>query len=87
MKVNFSTCILALALIGIAQSSYAPTGPVGDTAEYLRVLAALKLGTVKIPNQNITRAPWIYTSNGLEFEEKLKQSKFLNFYSTSANHC
>ena len=76
MKVSFSTCILALALIGLAQSSDAPTAPVGDTAEYLRVLAALKSGTVKMPNLNITGTPWTYTSQGLEFEKKLKQSEF-----------
>ena len=87
MKVSFSTCILALALIGLAQSSDAPTAPVGDTAEYLKVLAAIKSGTVKFPNQNITGVPWVYSSQGLEFEKKLKQCKFLNFYSTSANHC
>jgi hypothetical protein len=76
MKMNFSNCILVLALIGIAQSSYPPTAPVGDTAEYLRVLAALKSGTVKMPNLNITGTPWTYTSQGLEFEKKLKQSEF-----------
>ena len=86
MKVKFSPCCLALALIGIAKSSYVPTAPVGDTAEYLRVLAAIKSGTVKLPSQNISGIPWVYTSQGLKFEEKLKQSKFLNFHSTSANH-
>ena len=87
MKVKISTCCLALVLAGIAKSSYVPTAAAGDTAEYLRVLAGIKTGTVKLPSQNISGIPWVYTSQGLKFEEKLKQSKFLNFHSTSANHC
>jgi hypothetical protein len=93
MKVNFSTCLLALTFIGLAQSSYAPTAPVGDAAEYLRVLTALKSGTMKMPNLNITGTPWNYTSQGLEFKRKLKQSEFLDFILqvpnmlVKQNHC
>ena len=87
MKMNFSNCILVLALIGPTRSFHVPAAPFGDTAEYLKVLAAIKSGTVKIPNQNISGILWVYTSQGLEFEKKLKQSEFLNFHSTSANHC
>ena len=79
MKMNFSNCILVLALIGTARSFIVPASPFGDTVEYLRVLAAIKSGTVKIPNQNISGIPWVYTSQGLEFEKKLKQSEFFKF--------
>ena len=85
MKLTFSTCLWASILFGLAQSSHPPTGQVGDAAEYLRVLKALKSGTMKMPDLNVTGTPWNYTSPGLDFERKLKQSEFLDI-STSAKY-
>jgi hypothetical protein len=85
MKVNFSACLLASISIGLAQSSHPPTAQVGDAAEYLRVLTALKSGTMKMPDLNVTGTAWNYTSPGLDFERKLKQSEFLDI-STSAKY-
>ena len=81
MKLNSLTSFLAfLAISGLAKFASVPTASSSDTSEYLRVLAGIKSGTVKLPSQNMSAIPWVYTSQGLEFEEKLKQSKFiLNF--------
>jgi hypothetical protein len=67
-------------LLGLAQFSHPPTGPVADVGEYLRVLKALKSGTLKMPDLNVTAQPWNYTSQGLEFERKLKQSEFFRYF-------
>jgi hypothetical protein len=80
MKLKISTCCLAfLALAGLAKSASVPNS--GDTSEYLRLLAGIKSGTVTLPGQNMSAIPWVYTSQGLKFEEKLKQSKrIINFH-------
>ena len=85
MKFIFTKCLWASILLGLAQFSYPPTD-VGDVGEYLRVLKALKAGTMKMPDLNDTAQPWNYTSQGLEFERKLKQSEFLDI-STCAKIC
>ena len=81
MKLEISTCCLAfLALVGLAMSASVPHS--GDTSEYLRLLAGIKSGTVTLPGQNMSAlVPWVYTSQGLKFEEKLKQRKrVINFH-------
>ena len=93
MKLIFTKCFWTSILLGLAQFSYPPTGQVADAGEYLRVLKALKAGTMKMPDLNITGTPWNYTSQGLEFERKLKQSEFLDFILqvpnmlVKQNHC
>ena len=92
MKLTFTKCLWAFILLGLAQFSYPPTD-VGDVGEYLRVLKALKAGTMKMPDLNDTAQPWNYTSQGLKFERKLKQSEFFRYFLLSAkyvsmqNHC
>ena len=80
MKLTFFTFLWASILFGLAQFSYPPTGQVADVVEYLRVLKALKSGTMKMPDSNVTALPWNYTSQGLEFERKLKQSEFFRYF-------
>ena len=81
MKLNSQTSFFAfLVIFGLAKSAAVPTALSSDTSEYLRVLAGIKAGTLKLPSQNMSSIPWVYSSQGLEFEEKLKQSMFiLNF--------
>ena len=81
MKLKISTCCLAfLALVGLGISASVPSS--GYTSEYLRLLAGIKSGNVTLPGQNMSASiPWVYTSQGLKFEEKLKQRKrILNFH-------
>jgi hypothetical protein len=46
-----------------------------DTQEYLQVLADMKHGNYTSKGKKTMDKPWIYTSQGLEFEEKLKECK------------
>jgi hypothetical protein len=80
MKFIFTKCLWASILFGLAQFSYPPTGQVSDVGEYHRVLKALKAGTMKMPDLNDTAQPWNYTSQGLEFGKKLKQSESLDIF-------
>ena len=80
MKLIFTKCLWASILFGLAQFSYPPTGQVADVGEYLRVLKALKAGTMKMPDLNVTGTPWNYTYPGLDFERKLKQSEFFRYF-------
>ena len=77
-----TTCLLAfLAFAGLAMSAQMPKSLHGDTSEYLRLLAGIKSGNVTLTGQNMSASiPWVYTSQGLKFEEKLKERKIvINF--------
>ena len=80
MKFIFTKCLWTSILLGLAQFSYPPTGQVADVGKYLRVLKALKDGNMEMPDLNNTARPWNYTSQGLEFERKLKESEFLDVF-------
>ena len=79
MKLNsLSSSLAFLAICALAKyAGSVPTAVSSDTSEYLRVLAGIKSGTLKLPSQNMSTVPWVYSSQGLEFEEKLKESKFI----------
>ena len=79
MKLNIlSNFVAFLAICSLAKSAGAePSAVSPDTSEYLRVLAGLKMGTLKLPSQNISTVPWVYSSQGQEFEAKLKESKLI----------
>ena len=82
MKLNVSTtcCLAFLGFAVLGMSASVPKS--GDTSEYLRLLAGIKSGNVTLPGQNVSASiPWVYTSQGLKFEEKLKQRKMIiNFH-------
>ena len=80
MKLIFTKCLWISILLGLAQFSYPPTGQVADVGKYLRVLKALKDGNVEMPDLNNTARPWNYTSQGLEFDRKLKESEFFRCF-------
>ena len=79
------TCLLAfLAFVGLAMSAQMPNSLHGDTSEYLRLLAGIKSGNVTLTGQNVSAAiPWVYTSQGIKFQEKLKQGKMIIKFSLS----
>ena len=85
MKLKISTCCLFLALVGLAKFASVPNS--GDTSEYLRLLAGIKSGTVTLPGQNMSAIPWVYTSQGLKFEEKLKVFKFYDNKFAAFTNC
>ena len=80
-----TTCLLAfLAFAGLAMSAQMPNSLHGDTSEYLRLLAGIKSGNVTLTGQNVSAAiPWVYTSQGIKFQEKLKQGKMIIKFSLS----
>ena len=56
-----------------------------DTQEYLQVLADMKHGNYTSKGKKTMDKPWIYTSQGLEFEAKLKECKcYINILSSNA---
>jgi hypothetical protein len=79
MKLNILSSFVAfLAISSLAKFVDAEPGAVApDTSEYLRVLAGLKMGTLTLPSKNVSTDPWVYTSQGQEFEAKLKESKLI----------
>jgi hypothetical protein len=85
MKLNVCTtcCLAFLAFAGLGMSASVPKS--GDTSEYLRLLAGIKSGNVTLTGQNMSASiPWVYTSQGLKFEEKLKQRKMIIKFSLSS---
>ena len=79
MKLNILSSFVAfLAISSLAKFVDAePEAVAPDTSEYLRVLAGLKMGTLTLPSKNVSTVPWVYTSQGQEFEAKLKESKLI----------
>ena len=79
MKLNILSSFVAfLAISSLAKFADAVPGAVSpDTSEYLRVLAGLKMGTLTLPSQNVSTVPWVYSSQGQEFEAKLKENKLI----------
>ena len=63
-----------LLLSGLGFCAVAPKSV--DTLEYLKVLADIKNGNYTFKGKKTADKPWIYTSQGLEFEAKLKERKF-----------
>ena len=73
----FCSAFLVFAALGLSAS--VPKS--GDTSEYLRILAGIKNGNVTVKGNMSASTPWVYTSQGLKFEEKLKERKIvINFH-------
>jgi hypothetical protein len=68
----FSVPFLLLSDLGLC--AVAPKSV--DTLEYLKVLANINNGNYTFKGKKTADKPWIYTSQGLEFEAKLKERKF-----------
>ena len=72
-----------LLLSGLGFCASAPKSV--DTQEYLQVLADMKHGNYTSKGKKTMDKPWIYTSQGLEFEAKLKECKcYINILSSNA---
>jgi hypothetical protein len=68
-----------LLLSGLGFCAVAPKSV--DTQEYLQVLADMKHGNYTSKGKKTMDKPWIYTSQGLEFEAKLKERKcYINIF-------
>jgi hypothetical protein len=55
-----------------------------DTQQYLKTLADMKHGNYSSKGKTTLDQPWVYTSQGSEFEERLKQCKY-HIHSLSPN--
>ena len=75
LNVLLSFCSAFLLLSDLGMSATAPKD--GDTTEYLRLLADIKNGNVTFKGNKTASKPWVYTSQGLEFEAKLKERKIV----------
>ena len=51
-----------------------------DTQQYLNTLADMKAGNYSSKGKTTLDQPWVYTSQGSEFEERLKQCKYHNIF-------
>ena len=72
-----------LLLSGLGFCAVAPKSV--DTQEYLQVLADMKHGNYTSKGKKTMDKPWIYTSQALEFEAKLKECKcYINILSSNA---
>jgi hypothetical protein len=73
LNVLLSFCSAFLLLSALGLSTTAPKA--GDTTEYLRLLAGIKYGNLTFKGNMSASKLWVYTSQGLKFEEKLKERK------------
>jgi hypothetical protein len=77
VMLSFSVAFLLFSDLGMC--AVAPKS--GDTLEYLKLLADIKNGNYTFKGNKTADKPWIYTSQGLEFEAKLKERKLcINVY-------